>query len=137
MTTYAAQADIENRYGSNLLLTIADPDGTGAINTGLVTLALADASEFIDSHLQERYQLPLQTIPTMLIVLAVDIAVYRIAVLPTEEQRKRYEDALKLLKSIAEGKLQLGAAPPPQTEGQTAVSLGPPRRFGRCKGRLL
>lgn len=135
--TYAAQADIENRYGSNLLLTIADPDGTGAINTGLVTLALSDASEFIDSHLQERYQLPLATVPSLLIVLAVDIAVYRIAVLPTEEMRNRYEDALKLLKSIAKGELQLGLAPPPQTEGQAAVIAGPCRRFGRDKGRAL
>ena len=134
---YAAQADIESRYGNNLLLTIADPDGTGVVNTGLVTLALSDASEFIDSHLQERYQLPLATVPSLLVVLAVDIAVYRIAVLPTDEMRSRYEDALKLLKSIAKGELQLGLAPPPQTEGQSAVISGPCRRFGRERGRPL
>lgn len=133
---YAAQADIENRYGSNLLLTIADPDGTGQVNTGTVALALADASELIDSHLQERYQLPLATTPSILVVVAVDVAVYRIATLPTEEMRKRYEDALKLLKSISKGELQLGLAPPPTTQGQAAVITGPARRFGRGKGKL-
>lgn len=135
--SYAAQADIEARYGSNLLLTIADPDGTGSVDAALVTQALSDADEFIDSHVQERYQLPLDPVPPLLVTLAVDITVYRIAVLPTEEMRNRYKDALKLLSSIATGALKLGVTPVPTTSAQQATLVGPERKFGRCKRRPL
>lgn len=135
--SYAAITDLEARYGNNLLLTIADPDATGAVNTALVTQALSDAAELIDSHLQERYLLPLVNVPNLLVVLNVDIAVYRIAVLPTEEMRNRFDDAMKMLKNIATGVLQLGLAPPPQTEGQVATLVGPPRMFGRNQRRPL
>lgn len=137
MTVYAAQTDIEARYGNNLLLTIADPDNTGATNTGLVSAALATASDVIDSHLQERYQLPLVTVPDLLVGFAVDIAVYRIAILPTDEMRNRYKDAMAQLKNISTGVQQLGLAPPPPTTGQSPVITGPQRRFGRGKGRPL
>lgn len=135
--SYAAETDIAARYGSNLLLTIADPDGTGAVNAALVTQALSDADELIDSHLQERYTLPLATTPSLLVALAVDIAVYRIAVLPTEEMRNRYTDALKLLKNIATGVVQLGTTPIAPTSGQQANLVGPPRMFGRTQRRPL
>lgn len=135
--SYAAETDIAARYGSNLLLTIADPDGTGAVNAALVTQALSDADQLIDSHVQERYQLPMSPVPSLLVTLAVDIAVYRIATLPTDEMRNRYQDALKLLKNIATGTLQLGATPVPQSTGQQANLSGPPRVFGRCNGRPL
>lgn len=135
--SYAAITDLEARYGNNLLLTIADPDGTGVVNTALVTQALGDAGELIDSHLQERYLLPLATVPNLLVVLNVDIAVYRIAVLPTEEMRNRFDDAMKMLKNIATGVLQLGLAPPPQTEGQNATLVAPARVFGRNHRRPL
>lgn len=135
--SYAAETDIAARYGSNLLLTIADPDGTGAVNAALVTQALSDADELINSHVQERYALPLSPVPSLLVTLAADIAVYRIAVLPTDEMRNRYTDALKLLKNIATGVLQLGAAPVPATTGQQANLVSPPRMFGRNQRRPL
>lgn len=132
---YAAQTDIVARYGANILSTIADPDGTGTVQVPLIAQALGDASEVIDSHLQERYLLPLATVPSLLVVLTVDIAVYRLAVLPTDEMRHRYDDAMKMLKSIATGVLQLGLAPPPPTEGQAAVLVSPARLFGRNQER--
>lgn len=135
--TYAHEDDIQARYGSNLLLTIADPDGTGAVNAALVSQALSDADELIDSHLQERYALPLATVPSLLVALAVDIAVYRIAALPTDEMRHRYQDALRLLKSIATGTVQLGATPVPATRGQQATLVSPARMFGRTQRRPL
>lgn len=135
--SYAAESDIAARYGNNLLLTIADPDGAGAVNAALVTQALSDADELIDSHLQERYQLPLTNVPSLLVALAVDIAVYRIAVLPTDEMRNRYQDALRLLRGIATGTVQLGAQPIPQTTGQQANLISPPRVFGRNQRRPL
>jgi len=133
--SYAVQADIDNRYGGELLLTIADRDGDGVVDADAVALALSDADQLVDAHLVERYQLPLATVPDLLVAIAVDVAVYKLASLPTEEQRKRYDDALKLLKSIATGVLQLGLPTPPATTGQQAVFVGPERMFGRNKAR--
>jgi len=133
--SYATQVDIDSRYGSDLLLTIADRDGDGEVDTDAVLLALADADDVIDSHLAERYQLPLATVPPLLVKAAVDIAVYNLASLPTDEQRNRYTDALKALKNIATGVQQLGLAPPPSSTGQSATFVGPDRKFGRNKVR--
>ncbi|WP_424682921.1 gp436 family protein [Frateuria sp. YIM B11624] len=133
--SYAIQADIDSRYGSNLLLTIADRDGDGVVDTDAVLLALADADDVINSHLAERYQLPLATVPPLLVKAAVDLAVYNLAELPTDEMRNRYNDALKALKNIATGVQQLGLAPPPSTTGQAATFVGPDRKFGRNQVR--
>lgn len=129
--SYAAQADIDSRYGSDLLLTIADRDGDGVVDTDAVMLALADADDTINSHLAERYQLPLTTVPSLLVKMAVDLAVYSLAALPTDEMRNRYSDAVKALKNIATGVQKLGLVPPPTTAGQSAVLVGPGRMFSR------
>lgn len=135
--TYAQQSDIDTRYGSDLLLTIADRDGDGVVDTDAVLLALSDADDVINSHLAERYQLPLATVPPLLVKYAVDLAVYSLAVLPTEEQRNRYSDTIKALKNIATGVQQLGLAPPPATSGQQATLVSPPRAFGRNQPRSM
>ncbi|MCP1375387.1 gp436 family protein [Dyella lutea] len=135
--TYAQQSDIDTRYGSDLLLTIADRDGDGVVDTDAVLLALTDADDVINSHLAERYQLPLATVPPLLVKYAVDLAVYSLAALPTEEMRNRYNDTIKALKNIATGVQQLGLAPPPATAGQNATVVSPPRAFGRNQTRVL
>lgn len=135
--TYAQQSDIDTRYGSNLLLTIADRAGDGVVDTDAVLLALSDADDTINSHLAERYQLPLTTVPPLLVKVAVDLAVYSLSILPTEEIRTRYTDAVKVLKNIATGVQQLGLAPPPATSGQQATLVSPPRAFGRNQTRTM
>ena len=132
---YAAQTDIDGRYGTDLLLTIADRNGDGIVDSDAVLLALADADDLIDSHLAERYQLPLAVVPPMLVKIAVDLTIYYLAVLPTDEQRDRYKEAMSALKNIATGVQQLDLAPPPSTSGQQATFVGPDRMFGRGKVR--
>jgi phage gp36-like protein len=135
--SYAAQTDIDSRYGTDLLLTIADRNGDGVVDGDAVLLALSDADDIIDSHLAQRYQMPLATVPPMLVRLAVDLTIYQLAVLPTEEMRNRYTEALRVLKNLATGVQQLDLAPPPSTEGQQATLMAPPRMFGRGTVRNL
>ncbi|MCA3464170.1 MAG: DUF1320 domain-containing protein, partial [Rhodobacter sp.] len=125
---YATQSDIVTLYGQNALV-VADHNRDGAADSAAVTRALTSASDEIDTYLHARYTLPLPEVPGFLKQLAVDIALYRLALsadVLSEEHRKRYEDALGHLKRIAEGKAALVFTPVPPVEGQPDVSAAQP-----------
>ncbi|BCS94611.1 hypothetical protein DSLASN_02430 [Desulfoluna limicola] len=137
---YATQQDMEERYGQDALITIADRNDDGAVDSEVVERALADASAEIDPYLAKRTPLPLTEVPALLVRLCVDIAIYRLTAEAdgnTEERRTRYDDAIALLKSIAAGKVSLGLATPPPSVGGGVVLSGPSRLFSRdTMGRL-
>lgn len=115
--TYAIQADLETRFGAAEILQLADRDGDGLADSGVVAGALAEAAAEIDAYLAGRYALPLASVPPVLVRLACDIARYRLmADNPLEEARTRYEDARRLLENLAAGRVSLGmpasSAPP-------------------------
>lgn len=132
--TYATQADLEARFGAEEVLQLADRNGDGVIDAGVIDQALADADAEIDGHLGSRYQLPMAAVPQIIKVYACDIARYRLyANAATEEVRNRYLDALKYLRLAAEGKVMIGpssnGAAPIEAAGAEMVSDG--RVFGR------
>lgn len=150
--SYAAQADIEALYGADALAGVADRDGDGLADAAAVTAALAHASDEIDLHVGAVLTLPLAATPPQLVRLAVDIALYRLALdggVRTEEHRTRYEDAVATLKRIADGKARLSFppdpdAPPPDPDDPFAgqgprpvVTSGPERLFSRAQLRDL
>ncbi|MEM7046989.1 MAG: DUF1320 domain-containing protein [Pseudomonadota bacterium] len=125
--TYATSKDIENAYGKGSL-----PDGGGT--SAAVTAALSAATAEIDTYLAGRYDLPLATPPPILKALCVDIALYKTSLdigSLTDERRKRYEDALALLRRLADGKADLGLPKPKQTAPSHASFTASPRLFTR------
>lgn len=112
MSSYATCAD---------LLADADPvlvaqlTGTDEPDEDKITRALENASGEIDSFLASRYPVPLADPPVVLRKYAVDIALYEMQKLrqlgDLEDSRQRYEDALRFLMRVNEGKLNLGPAP--------------------------
>ena len=77
--------------------------------------------------------------PDLVRDLCIDIALYKLAEVGqglNEEKRTRYEDALSLLKRIADGKANLDLPIPakPKSAGAVIVS-SQPRRFGRDRLR--
>lgn len=138
---YASAQDIIDRYGSDGLI-VADQDGNEGIDPA-ADRALADAAARIDAKLAARYQLPLDaatlvTAGEVLRGLAIDIARYFLASnggLLTEDIRKRYEDALKLLDDIANGKAALPMPPADpsgeDTSGDAVQMSSAPRVFTR------
>lgn len=147
---YATQTDIETIYGADALY-VADRDGDGVADAAAVTRALDAAGAEIDTYLAVRYALPLVSIPAMLMQLAVDIALYRLAAshdVLTDEHRVRYEDAIKLLDRIAKGTAGLPVSADSDGDGdlddefgggrpQPIVATGPERLFSRDKMRGL
>ena len=110
---------------------VTDPQAQ-SIDDTRTKQALDDAQSEIDSHLGQRYQLPLQTLvasvldplvpfvaqalatPSVLKRLACDIAIYRLQTLrpadDVKDARHRYEDTLKTLRMMAKGEIQIPGA---------------------------
>lgn len=131
---YCTQQDIIDRYGEDELIVAADRDSDGEADEDIVLKGLEDASEEIDTYLGGRYSLPLSPAPGILKRLCVDMALYHMSSPPsiTDEKRRRYEDAIKLLTKISEGKVTLGSDDPVET-GTSGGSFfqAKPRQFKR------
>lgn len=113
---YATIEDIRTLRGEKVLTFISDLDGDDVANDPALEQGLSDASSEIDTLLSVRFTLPFETVPPVLRKLCVDMAVYGVSLLrPTrpDEFRVRYEDAIKLLTRIADGKAGLGLPPKP------------------------
>lgn len=120
---YATTQDLIDRFGEEELLQLADRDGDGVIDAAVVERAAADADAEIEGYLVGRYALPLESVPPVLSRIACDMARYHLYDdLATETVRTRYEDARRLLESIAAGKVQLGL---PASAGAAPVSGSP------------
>lgn len=141
ITAYATVTDIQNRYGEDALFIVADRDDDNALNTDKIYRALLDSTAEMNAYIAQRYDLPLPKTPALLAGVCVDIALYRLS--PdssyTEEKRKRYEDAIKLLEKIAKGVVNLGVTKIQQPQGSAGdvEVIAPRRQFDRnSMGRL-
>lgn len=106
--TYATLETMVERFGSDELTQRTDRTGTGEMDAKVMDRALADADAEVNSYLAVRYALPLAGVPTVLARVAADIARYRLYDDGVPETvRKRYEDAVALLKRIANGDVKL------------------------------
>lgn len=139
--TYATRNDIEELWGERFaedLLPQEIAEDPSRVADALAS-ALARAGEEVDAHLSARYSVPLAKPAAVLVMPAANIAVYLMAnrhsALTTTIQ-DRYEQSIKLLQRIADGKAGLGADEPkvsndPDTSAGGAYFGAAPRRFGR------
>lgn len=120
---YASQKDIEDLYGTDLLLRISDHNRDRAPDLDVIEKGLRGADEICDAYLSAQYTVPVLPAPGIVRTCAINIAVYLMAMdrtRRTEEMRVRYEDALKLLEKISTGKVGLGLQPSdPDGDGVT------------------
>jgi phage gp36-like protein len=108
---YGSIALFEEAFGTpeTLMLTNLDNPMAATIDTVPLDRALTDAAALIDTYLVRRYALPLSVVPQVLIPYSLDIARYRLdRIRDREDVRKRYEDAIKWLESVRDGKNFLG-----------------------------
>ncbi|MBU1611244.1 MAG: DUF1320 domain-containing protein [Proteobacteria bacterium] len=132
---YATVQNLIDRYGQDQMLVLADRDNDGELDSAVMDRALADADAEVDAFLARRYQLPLAEVPDVLQRIACDIAVYRLCdndAMVTDERRRRYEDAMSMLRRIGSGEVSLGITPQAaQRKAAAAFYEGRPRRFRR------
>lgn len=130
--SYCSLAQLIDRYSAKLLIEISDrgEEPTGEIDAALIARAIADADALIDGYLKVRYALPLASVPSLVTDLSLVISVYKAhAHVAAEKIVNDYRDALKTLKEIAQGLIQLdvdGVEPAPS--GAAEVRTNNPER---------
>ena len=132
---YAVKQDIIDRYGDDILVTSFDPDNTGSGDDDLITKSLATAQSEVDSYLAAFYDIPLTTVPDIIVQRTVDIAVYlgsfRTDVM-TDGKEKRYDDSVSWLKLVAKGTVQLALEEEPASKaGGAELTNAAERLFTR------
>ncbi|EAA8605612.1 DUF1320 domain-containing protein [Salmonella enterica] len=107
--TYATAADLDERYGAELITRLSDKDNTGERQQATIDGALSDADVLIDSHLDGRYTLPLTVVPRLLQIIALKIARYNLEeTCATDRAIADYKDATKLLEKVGSGDISIG-----------------------------
>ena len=149
--TYATVQDMLDRNSEPTMRRVTDPRGQ-AVDETAAQRALDDADAEIDSWLCRRYALPLvddlglaMAVPRALTRCACDIAIYRLQTLrpadDIKDARQRYEDVLKLLKTMSTGDVGIpdAALRPDVADAPASASSGapefgsPPSMWGRDK----
>jgi phage gp36-like protein len=118
---YCTQSDIEEQIGEEKVLQLTDDDGVGSPKAGVITKAITDADNKIDSYVGKRFTIPLNPVPDLVKSLSVAIAAYHLRGRRRGEDKaitKRYEDAIEQLKAIQAGTADFGEETEPAGGGQ-------------------
>ncbi|GLX86371.1 hypothetical protein tloyanaT_26240 [Thalassotalea loyana] len=116
MTQYCTKQGLIDRFGEGELIELTDRESFGDINDDVLNRAIKDASVEMDAYLS-RFNFTADNLPQVLSPIACNIARYYLYDnAPTEHVTRRYEDAIKFLKSVNKGEITIG-----NTEAGTPV----------------
>ncbi len=126
---YCTKADLIARFGEDELQAIAR-DASGEIDDAAVDRACDDASGEIDGYVSAAgYPVPLSPVPRIVTAYACDIARYRLYdEHATDQVQKRYDDAVKFLRSVSRGEVKLGISTGPSSSSAGSVHMNPGRQ---------
>ena len=129
---YTTKQELIDRYGQREILQASDKANSGDINDVAVdeaiNEAIADAENEIDSYLAAQYSLPLTVTVPVLVLVASDIARYRLHEKDaTDEVAERYASQKQFLVRLAKGGAILidDAKQPVNSTDQPAASGSP------------
>jgi phage gp36-like protein len=109
MAGYCTEQGLIGRFGEQELIQLTDRANTGAIDSAVVTAAINMATADINSYIGRRYALPLSATPDVLQDKCELLARYRLYENgATDQVRRDYEDAIKWLEGVRDGKNTLG-----------------------------
>lgn len=131
---YATLQDLQTRFGADELVERTDRQGGATIDAAVVQRHLDDASAEIDGYLGARYAVPVDPVLPVLVGLCCDIARHRLwQPVASEGVRQAYQDALRFLRDIADGRAVLAGALPPtaSVHGGPVRVEAPERELGR------
>jgi len=139
---YVANADIEERLGSQAYVQLTDDDGDGVADVGVVEEARLGAEGEVDSYLAHRCAVPIDMLAhpelaSLLASITLDLVECRLRSrrppIPADAIRRRAQ-TIDWLKGVAEGRMDLPAAvglAANTTQGTIAASTGAERVFSR------
>jgi phage gp36-like protein len=126
---YATLADMLDRFEQAELVQLTDEAGAGVIDQAKVAKALASAAGLIDGYVAARHQLPLTTVPALLVDAACDLARFRLwKSTPPEGVQKAQAAAVKLLEQVSAGKVRLDQGVETEAAREGAIVINDPGR---------
>ncbi len=135
---YSTLTDIRGMMTEDILIrmtndeevavTLIDPNNSAHANmVARINAAIAKADSTIDSKLRDIFNLPLSPLPDVIKDCAVDIAIYNIYTRKMPEapasRKDRFDDAIRTLERIADGKQSIGENTPPDAQPETLDSI--------------
>ncbi len=132
---YITNSDIAQRVGATAYTHLADDDGDGMADEGVVTAIRAAAQGEVDSYLAMRHRVPIDVeaypeLAGLLASITLDVAELRLRERRppvAAEARTRAERAREWLAAVAAGRLTLPSLSPLPVAGVTATILGDER----------
>ena len=118
MARYADRAALEARFGAGEVAELLARFADGGDPDAALAQQLGEIDSLIDSYLRSAYRLPLAEVPALLRALACDISRYRLYQEPPDAVSDRHAGAMRQLRDIAAGKLQLPVTPPAAAPGR-------------------
>lgn len=126
---YITNSDIEERLGAATLIQLADDDGNGIADVGVVDEARLAAEGEVNSHLARRYATPISLaahpdLADLLASMTLDLAEYRLRSRRppvSEDARRRRDFAADWLTKVAEGRIELPSVTPPASRTASGV----------------
>lgn len=134
---YCTLEDIKKHLPEERIVELSDdlnPGRGGSVNEEIVDEIINESSVLIDSIISGRYSLPFSDAPPLLNKICIDLSIYNLSERRQwldDSMNRRYDNAMKLLKMIAEGDILLGAPMPAESPGFFAGSMveGGPAQF--------
>lgn len=123
---YATSQDAIDLYGEDYILTSVDRDDDGDADAAAFSDALDQATSELDSYIGVKYDLPLVTVPAVLVRFCVDVAVYVSSPNPaelTDEKKDRYAAAIRWARGVAKGEVSLGTVDQPTVAEEEGGSV--------------
>lgn len=115
---YSVLADVERAAGgSSRLVALADFDGNGASDAGVVDAAIAEADALIDSYASKRFAVPYAATPSTINLLSARMAVRilrRNRGMTLAQDVEDEKTDRKWLEDLAAGKVLPGTEPLPE-----------------------
>lgn len=125
---YIETQDLLDELGEDGLIQLTDNDRTGEVDETRVLKAIEFAQGQFDAYARSRYSLPVPVTP-LVKSLNLDIAIWHLQKSRTsstggkyEARKQAYEDAVKVLKDISQGKAALDVPAAEETVETPATS---------------
>lgn len=116
--------DLYERFGQ------VEIDGLAGSDVIKVDAVISSVSALINGYVAPRYRLPLVNTYEILKDAACDIVYYKLYLRPSDNIRKRYEDAVLLLERISSGKVMLNEPTGEESKARSKIYVKKqPRKF--------
>jgi phage gp36-like protein len=145
--SYASEADLDQKWGREIVDLSANDAGTGARDPSRIAASLAAAAAIIDGYLARRYRLPLAPTAvgvTLLRNAACDLALGQLCNTPGTRNEiviDAEKRALAFLRDVADGKAAIPVVTPDAAQPEVApnepVVVADGRMFTRTRLRSL